>query len=234
MDYAISDIHGEYNQFMRLLDKIRFSDSDTLYVIGDTIDRGPQPIKVLQFMMEQPNIIPIVGNHELMAITNLRLLMKEITGEMLDSLSVSDYGLLTDWMFNGCESTLSDFRKLGNEERLDIMDYLEDFSTYEEVCTAGKNYLLVHAGLGNFSREKSMDDYTIDELVWERPDYTKRYFDDVYVVTGHTPTQLIDDNPRPGYIYRNENHIAIDCGAFIEGGRLSAICLDTGEEYYSR
>ena len=234
MNYAISDIHGEYNQFMRLLDKIRFSDSDTLYVIGDTIDRGPQPIKVLQFMMEQPNIIPIVGNHELMAITNLRLLMKEITGEMLDSLSISDYGLLTDWMFNGCESTLSDFRKLGNEERLDIMDYLEDFSTYEEVCTAGKNYLLVHAGLGNFSREKCMDDYTIDELVWERPDYSKRYFDDVYVVTGHTPTQLIDDNPRPGYIYRNENHIAIDCGAFFEGGRLSAICLDTGEEYYSR
>ncbi len=61
MDYAISDIHGEYNQFMQLLEKIRFSDSDTLYVIGDTIDRGPQPIKVLQFMMEQPNIIPIVG-----------------------------------------------------------------------------------------------------------------------------------------------------------------------------
>ena len=153
---------------------------------------------------------------------------------MLDSLSVSDYGLLTDWMFNGCESTLSDFRKLGNDERLDIMDYLEDFSTYEEVSAGGKNYLLVHAGLGNFSREKPLEDYNIDELVWERPDYSKRYFDDIYVVTGHTPTQLIDANPRPGYIYRNENHIAIDCGAFIEGGRLSAICLDTGEEYYSR
>jgi serine/threonine protein phosphatase 1 len=234
MNYAISDIHGEYDQFMQLLEKIRFSDNDTLYVIGDTIDRGPQPIKVLQFMMSQPNIIPIVGNHELMAITNLRLLMKEITGEMLDSLSVSDYGLLTDWMFNGCESTLSDFRKLGNDERLDIMDYLEDFSTYEEVSAGGKNYLLVHAGLGNFSREKPLEDYTIDDLVWERPDYSKRYFDDIYVVTGHTPTQLIDANPKPGYIYRNENHIAIDCGAFIEGGRLSAICLDTGEEYYSR
>ena len=32
MNYAISDIHGEYDQFVQLLEKIRFSDNDTLYV----------------------------------------------------------------------------------------------------------------------------------------------------------------------------------------------------------
>ena len=31
--------------------------------------------------------------------------------------------------------------------------------------------------------------------------------------TGHTPTQAIRNNPNPGYIYRRNNHIAIDCGA---------------------
>ena len=36
-----------------------------------------------------------------------------------------------------------------------------------------------------------------------------------------------------GYIYRKNNHIAIDCGACFPGGRLAAICLDTGEEFYS-
>ena len=40
-------------------------------------------------------------------------------------------------------------------------------------------------------------------------------------------------NPKPGYIYKKNHHIAIDCGSFIPGGRLAAICLDTGEEFYS-
>ena len=49
--YAIADIHGEYDLFMELLDKIALQDTDTLYVIGDVVDRGPHPVKVLQQMM---------------------------------------------------------------------------------------------------------------------------------------------------------------------------------------
>jgi len=44
--------------------------------------------------------------------------------------------------------------------------------------------------------------------------------------------RLIKENPKPGFIFRNNNHIAIDCGACFPGGRLAAICLDTDEEYY--
>ena len=82
MIYCVSDIHGEYDKFMRLLEKIHFSDSDVLYVLGDVFDRGPHPIQVLFEMMKHPNIIPIVGNHELMGITVLKFLMKEITEEI--------------------------------------------------------------------------------------------------------------------------------------------------------
>ena len=81
--------------------------------------------------------------------------------------------------------------------------------------------------------EKQLDEYTIDELVWERPDYTRAYYPDRYVVTGHTPTGFLEENPRPFYVYRSNNHIAIDCGACFSGGQLAAICLDTDEEYYT-
>lgn len=50
----------------------------------------------------------------------------------------------------------------------------------------------------------------------------------------YTPTQSIEVNPNPGYIYRANNHIALDCCAFYKKGRLAAICLETGEEFYSR
>ena len=43
--YVISDIHGEYERFMELLEEIELKDTDTLYVLGDVLDRGEHPIK---------------------------------------------------------------------------------------------------------------------------------------------------------------------------------------------
>lgn len=40
-------------------------------------------------------------------------------------------------------------------------------------------------------------------------------------------------NPRPGYVYRENHHIAIDCGCNRRNGRLAAVCLDTGREYWN-
>ncbi len=102
---------------------------------------------------------------------------------------------------------------------------------YAEVCAGGKHYILAHAGLGNFSPEKRLEDYSLEELAFSRTDYSKALFQDKILVTGHTPTSLISENPKPGYIYRGNHHIAIDCGCGF-GGRLGAICLDTGEEFY--
>lgn len=57
--YVISDIHGEYDLFMELLEKINLKEPDTLYVLGDVLDRGPHPVKVLLKLMEMPNAICI-------------------------------------------------------------------------------------------------------------------------------------------------------------------------------
>ena len=57
MRYLISDIHGCYEEYRGLLDKIHFSHRDELYVLGDAMDRGPEPIKVIQDMMRRPNVI---------------------------------------------------------------------------------------------------------------------------------------------------------------------------------
>lgn len=231
MIYCISDIHGEYDLFMAMLEKIHFSEQDTLYVIGDVLDRGPHPIKVLQEMMKHMNIVPIVGNHEVMGITCLRFLMKEITENNISEMDDIVVEELLNWQMNGSVSTIDELHKLSVDERREIMEYLMDFSVYEEVSVGDRDYILVHAGFANFSPERDLDDYGLDELVWERTDYDSKYYDDVFVISGHVITQNIKENPRPGYIYRKNNHIAIDCGACF-GGRLAAICLDTDEEFY--
>ena len=231
--YVISDIHGEYDKFIELLKMIDLRDEDILYILGDVVDRGPHPIKTLLKLMEMPNVICIVGNHELMALECLKFLSQEITTENVDRLDIEMIENLSNWQFNGGKPTIDEFRALTPDRRKDVIDFIGEFVIYEEVTVGGRDYLLVHAGLGNYSPDKDIEDYSLHDLLWARADYSVKYFDDKFVVTGHTPTQLIEENPRPGNIYKHNNHIAIDCGAHHPGGRLAAICLDTMDEFYS-
>ena len=77
--YVVSDIHGEYELFIRLLEEIRLKETDTLYVLGDILDRGSHPIQIILKLMEMPNVVCLTGNHELMALECLEFLMQEIT-----------------------------------------------------------------------------------------------------------------------------------------------------------
>ena len=64
MTYLISDIHGEYQLFIKLLEKIKFSPNDTMYVCGDIIDKGSDSVRLAKYISALPNIHCIVGNHE--------------------------------------------------------------------------------------------------------------------------------------------------------------------------
>ena len=110
--YVISDIHGQYDMFMELLDKIKLKEKDTLYILGDVVDRGPHPIKTLMKLMEMPNVICMVGNHELMALECLEFLSKEITDMSIEELDEKMLDNLVTWQYNGSKSTIDEFRKL--------------------------------------------------------------------------------------------------------------------------
>lgn len=150
--------------------------------------------------------------------------------EELDSETLNN---LVTWQYNGSKTTIDEFRSLSREMQQEVLYFIKEFSIYEEVSVNGKDYLLVHGGLRNYWPGKDIDEYSLKELIWDRAEYDITYFEDVYVVTGHTPTQEISGNPRPGYIYQKNNQIAMDCGCNRPDGRLAALCLDTGEEFYA-
>ena len=54
-NYVCSDIHGHYDKWRALLTALDLRPDDTLYVLGDMIDRGPDGVKVLQDMMRRPD-----------------------------------------------------------------------------------------------------------------------------------------------------------------------------------
>ena len=224
MIYVMSDIHGCYEEYIKLLEMIHFNSKDTLYVLGDIIERGEHSIKVLQHMMMYPNIIPIIGNHEYMAMMVLKKLCVEIDEHNVeDYLSEDDMMNYMNWCIDGGYKTIEEFRKLSLEEKQDILDYLLEFSLYEEIAVQGKKYILVHAGLEPFDKNKKIEDYNLSEIVFKAPDLNEKYYDNKIVIHGHKPTMH--------KIIHKNNHIAIDCGC-VYGSSLAILCLDTLEEWY--
>ena len=148
MIYVMSDLHGCYEEYCKALELIDFSSEDTLYVLGDIVDRGKEPIKILQDMMMRDNVYPIIGNHDYMAMSVLRKLTVEITEDNYENhLTEEDMEAYYRWMQDGGHVTIEQFKALSFEEKQDILDYMDEFALYEEVSVNGRDYILVHAGL---------------------------------------------------------------------------------------
>lgn len=230
--YVIADIHGCATEYFELLDKIGFSLDDELFVLGDAMDRGPEPIKVIQDLMQRENVYYILGNHDAMFLEVLRRLMVDLNEENANALTSEDFLAYFDYIQNGGEETLRQFRRLPPIQQADIRDYLESSPAYETIEYDGKLYVLTHAGIDKFDPEKELDEYDPEDFLWARPDYERKYFpgDRIFLVTGHTPTSLIRNDKCP-LVHTANNHIAIDCGC-VFGGNLAAYCIETDSVIY--
>ena len=138
MIYVISDIHGCYQSYLKMLEKLKIRDSDTVYILGDTIDRGRDGIRVLQDMMMRPNIIPILGNHEYMAAHALDSLADAAKAQA-EMPTPELKRKLAKWISDSGAATLHAYRKLTPQQRRQILEYLAEFSLYEEVRAGGKD-----------------------------------------------------------------------------------------------
>ena len=232
MIYATSDLHGyPLERFKQLLKQAHFSDRDYLFVLGDVIDRnGDGGVEMLRWMLVQPNVELILGNHEAMLLA-CAFLFDEITMTSIDGLNEERLGALSNWLYNGAQPTLDALRALREEDTnalTDILDYLRDAPLYDTVSVGGRDFLLVHSGLENYAPDRPLSDYSMDELLWCRPKPEQRYFEDVMTILGHTPTQYYDC---PGRTFRTDTWIDIDNGAG-GGGSPMLLRLDDLKEFY--
>ncbi|MBD5154971.1 MAG: serine/threonine protein phosphatase [Oscillibacter sp.] len=236
MIYAVSDIHGCYDKYQELLKAIHFSSDDTLYVLGDVIDRGPDGFKILLDMARRPNVVNLMGNHEAMAIDALSSMLCAVrhNGELV--LGEEEAEAVELWFYNGGELSLADFLWLNEEESQTVWEYMQDLPLYKELIVNNRQFVLVHGGLENFSPDRPLDDYEPNEVLWCRPEADTTYYPDKYVVFGHTPVQILDTGNEsidaPAKIYRKGNLVDMDCGCVFPEGRLGCLCLDTMEEIY--
>lgn len=99
--YCIGDIQGCHQAFEDLLQALDFSPSrDTLYVLGDLVNRGPDSVGVLRRMMQlEGSVHCLLGNHDihLLAVAQgIRPMGRRDT--LLEILHAPDAAILLDWL----------------------------------------------------------------------------------------------------------------------------------------
>ena len=202
---------------MKIIDKIKFSYEDELYILGDVIDRGPKSIECIKWIMEQDNVLTILGNHELMFYDNV-----------IHNAPA---------FFN----TVTQVRESMSEDEVEkIMSWIENMPEMKIITVVGKKFFLNHTQV--ISDEYLKEDLT-DRMF---PSYSKYkdYYNlevkDIISVHGHIPTlqmRVWNKQEKSNCIWKNKTNtiIDIDCGAGYpkEGGCLGCLRLNDMEEFYA-
>lgn len=234
MIYVTSDLHGyPLEKIKKKLNEINFDKNDHLYILGDCIDRGPEGINILRWIMSQANVTLLLGNHEAMMLENRFLFEGDNIPSVLDfkGAQLFYYGR---WTSNGGYATIDALNGLTNEQIKYIFEFLEDENKvprYKEIEVNGKKYILTHSGLDSFGADKPLSEYSQHDLVWTRPSLHTRYYEDGRkVIFGHTPTVILGSEYKGRPIF-TDTWIDIDVGASL-GMNPALLRLDDLKVFY--
>lgn len=182
--FALSDIHGCYDEMMGLYKQLPIDpEVDQLVICGDVIDRGPDTKKVIQQLIDWKELYPhwqfLSGNHEDLMLDAL----------MYGGRTYNSYDL---WFTQGGKQTfesyvpddLSDYEKQLIEVKDAILqehlEFLAALPTYYE----SEDYYFVHGGL--IPGEKPEDSSRYD-MIWVREGFIESDYDwGKKVIFGHT------------------------------------------------
>lgn len=223
---AVGDIHGMYQKLLSLMDQVQFNPAEDLLVfLGDYIDRGPQSLECLDYVMDlckqfPERVIPLLGNHEAMCLNYYDYELHKRS--LMDNFGKQ---MVLVWLDNGGTDTHRQFQKLKRSELQKRLRWIRMLSNHYQVG----DYYFCHAGIQPFI---PLDKQRESDLIWIR-----YCFYDFYdgrngtIVVGHMPTLYLkrkywlDSVLRPVKpMFLKNNIILCDTGACIDGGKLS--CVD--------
>ncbi|MBQ8612478.1 MAG: metallophosphoesterase [Oscillospiraceae bacterium] len=208
---AISDIHGNLDYLKNLLRKVEFGPQDALVFVGDLIEKGPENLGVLRYVMQlaqSGNVWAITGNCDLV----LREMRDEVSPEeikeymLLRRKSWQSYSIFWDMCR---EAGLDDvwerdpalFCRILCEKYAREIDFLCSLPTVLET----EDCLFVHAGLESEAIETLEEYPCLKTAAFARskgPRFEKT------VIVGHWPVVLYGSGiARANPIYNKERNI---------------------------
>lgn len=200
---GISDIHGEYEKLVSVLDKVCPNKNDTIVFMGDYIDRGSKSREVVDKIIDMQNYcncVYLIGSHEY---------------AMLHA-KIDDYYNYLFWNYGG-DATAKSYGNFDN-----IMNIHGEFFQSLKPYYLTDKYLFIHAGLRT---GVSLEDQDLTDMVYIRSEfYNRKHSLPQKIIFGHTEFE----SPR---IWDDKICIDTGCGKY-KNAPLTAIVIENGKESF--
>ena len=202
--FVMSDIHGQYDLFLKMLDKIKLKREDLLVIIGDICDRGKKSYEIYMKCMKMRklgyNLKFILGNHEDMLLEDLE----------------NDYPIRYETEYSVFRNSKyfenKDMKDWHEENFLEEIEWLVKWLKNCPLIISGNENIFVHAGL---DLKKVLEKQEKETVLWTRDEFwimenvELEEYRDKNIYFGHTPNIN-------GRISKKTDRIkGIDCGAFF-------------------
>jgi len=245
--YASSDWHGCADPGLKILDYLQ--PDDTLYFLGDAIDRGPDGILLLTKLLKDKRVIFVKGNHE--------QFLEDIAPDLIEGR----FYQADLWLANGGRATWNSLKNLPEVSKLWYVHKISKLPiTLRYNSPNGHTIILDHAGYSPF------DSYSLccHEPLWDRQHFSTPWYpfsgkitvntdldpENTFMVHGHTPVQYLktsyyyegnedwnklldsEETDEPKVLRYCDGHkFDIDLGTIISN-RIALLDLDTFDTIY--
>ena len=218
--FVMSDIHGQYDLFLKMLDKIKLKREDLLVIIGDICDRGKKSYEIYMKCIKMRklgyNLKFILGNHEDMLLEGLE------NGYPIRY--ETEYSIFR----NSKYFENKDMKDWHEENFLEEIEWLVKWLKNCPLIISGNENIFVHAGL---DLNKVLEKQEKETVLWTREEFwlmenvELEEYKGKNIYFGHTPNIN-------GRISKKTDRIkGIDCGAFFTHF-LGCIEVKSQEEIY--
>lgn len=205
---AIGDIHGCSKALIALVEIIEPIPEDTIIILGDFIDRGPDSCGVINGLIALAQccqLIPLFGDHEEMMVN-----------------AQHDNTALRKWLICGGTETLQSYGAglCVQTAKMDMIPehhraFIRNCRLYYETRT----HIFVH---GNFLPDLPMDQQQANVLLWRvsHAESSVPHYSGKVAIVGHTAQ-------RSGEVLDLRHLVCIDTNC-VRGGWLTAFEVGTG------
>jgi serine/threonine protein phosphatase 1 len=199
---AIGDVHGCSQALRAVVDAIELTKDDTLVMMGDYIDRGPDSRGTIDLVLELEQtyrLVPLLGNHELM---------------LLDSLE--NPRVIGMWLECGGDATVRSYDGRLENVRAEHLAFIRRCKRYYETPT----HFFIHA---NYAANVPLDEQPDYLAFWEHiySHLPAAHENGKIAIVGHT-------SQKSGQVLDLGHCICID--TFCHGGGwLTAMDVATGQ-----
>ena len=203
-----SDIHGHVRHLKKLLQKAAFSDQDILIIVGDFLEKGPDSLKTLQYVMQlckRGNTYALLGNVDLNRLLTIQNLLDDPSGAA-DFLAYLQ--MMRDWKGTSLFDEMCRELEILPQNETELLQsirpvcehFAKEFHFLKSLPYAleAENYLFVHGGIPSPHTESTLSAIENPQMLLKFDHFITHARKNCHrfshtVVCGHWPVSLYSD-----------------------------------------